>query len=289
MGASRHDYTSRPLRANIRWWVVASAATFVLVATGWTSMGARGAASPSGATDHDDAAAAAADQSVERASPRTPATRSRAQRRRDPRPKASGPSAQAQHVLESEAQHRARAASDLINVLRAKVAEAERASPMQETPEDAANMVAGYLNGFSAALVRIAPDMVDELASEVERSMCSPTTGAAEAITLSRLLRDMPELTNPEAIDCVVRDRPEDIVLWSVLDAWNAAQLPKSEAIARVEAEAKDPRTRQHFRGRNQDGDPPPPTGPTLEPETVIPASPAGTGQPRVLDSELKE
>jgi hypothetical protein len=163
------------------------------------------------------------------------------------------PGAEPARAEDAEAVYRAATAHDLINALRQRVAAGERHNPIPGNPEAAANQVALFLDGFATALIRVAPDLVDEIAADVQSSLCSTRTSSAELITLSRLLEKMPEFANAEGIDCVLRNHPEEgIVLWEALSAWQISELPKSELIARIEASAQDERTQRRFLARGE-------------------------------------
>jgi hypothetical protein len=94
-------------------------------------------------------------------------------------------------ALEDEAvaqRYRTQQAHDLINLVRGRVARVERRT-RDEGAEAAANQAYVYLQGWLDGVVRVAPDLVDELATEVERSLCTDDTSDAELMVMSRLLQ----------------------------------------------------------------------------------------------------
>jgi hypothetical protein len=149
---------------------------------------------------------------------------------------------------EAEAQrYRSEQAGDLANLVRARTARMLGRSP-NEPPEAAANQTFVYLQGWLDGVMRLAPDLVDELALEVEQSFCAEATSAAELIVMSRVVQAMPELANPGGFECLFARSPkEDAVLWAALDAFQLSGLPKSPTLERIEQNATDPRTKRRF------------------------------------------
>jgi hypothetical protein len=102
----------------------------------------------------------------------------------------------------------------------------------------------GWQTCLAASKDMTAWEKLDELAAGIETSMCSSATSPTELIVLSRVVMAMPEAANGKGLDCMFTQHPqEDAVLWSALDAWQRSGLPKSEAVARIERTAQDPRT----------------------------------------------
>jgi hypothetical protein len=61
---------------------------------------------------------------------------------------------------------------------------------------------------------------------------------------LSRMMLVDSDLGSPRTFDCALRGRKkEDVVLWSMLDAWVASGRPNTEVVSSVGAFAADPRT----------------------------------------------
>ncbi len=148
----------------------------------------------------------------------------------------------------ADAVYRVEQSRELVDLVRRSVTRASLFVPPEGGPEMIANQVAMYQSGWIDSLVRTAPNLVDELASEIERSMCSSETSDAELIVMSRTVSTAPELANSAAFDCLFsKRRGEDVVLWSAVEAWRRSGLPKTDVIAEVERSAKDDRTRAHF------------------------------------------
>jgi hypothetical protein len=148
---------------------------------------------------------------------------------------------------EAERQYRKRQSKDLVDLLRAHTAEFEMQNPGLP-PEAIANQGLLYLKGWADGVVRTAPDLVDELADELEKSLCDNEASDAILITISRAIIAIPELANSKGFDCLFSRRTrEDVVVWTALDAWKRSGLPKSAAITTLERTAIDSRTRQRF------------------------------------------
>jgi hypothetical protein len=121
------------------------------------------------------------------------------------------------------------------------------------SPEVAANAVQQYLQGWIDAMIRTAPDLVDDLSNEFVRGLCDESATQAELMVLGKLGQSMPEITSSSAFDCFLEQyEDEDPVMWAVLDAWQSSGLPRSEAIARLEATATDERTQRRFLPREE-------------------------------------
>lgn len=114
--------------------------------------------------------------------------------------------------------------------------------------EAAAAMVRDYQRGIVDGYLRTTPDLIDELAEQVEQQLCRPDTPTSHLVSMARLIGDVPELAGEAGFDCVFSDRArEDVVLWTMLDAWRNAQLPKTPAMARLEQTTTDERIRARF------------------------------------------
>jgi hypothetical protein len=145
-------------------------------------------------------------------------------------------------------------ARDMIDLVMQRVAVAAKANPSNPEAAIAANY--DYLAGWADGVIRNAPDLADELAAELETMLCADEVSPVASLTASRLGLQMPELATANALDCVFKRQvesgkggklTEDIVLWSALDTWRRADLPKTPALEAVEASAHDDRTRRRL------------------------------------------
>jgi hypothetical protein len=144
---------------------------------------------------------------------------------------------------EAEARYRKEQARDLMQLVRDKLRFAQLVQPA-ELPEAIANQSLLYVEAWTDTVARLGPDMLDELAAELEADLCAADTRPAELVTIGRILAKLPELANAAGFECVFSRQPaEDIALWSLLEAWRASGLPKSAAMASIERRATDKRT----------------------------------------------
>jgi hypothetical protein len=141
---------------------------------------------------------------------------------------------------------------EVLNVLRTRLRLERLYAAPDETPEGVATPVFNYMNGLVDGLIRTAPDLVDELASQVERAMCDASSSPEEMVALSHMISLVPELASARGFECLfsLHTEPgrEDTVTWFGLDAWKTSKLPKTSAIAALELYASDPRTLQRFK-----------------------------------------
>jgi hypothetical protein len=117
--------------------------------------------------------------------------------------------------------------------------------PHATSPEATAAEVDMYVAGWADALMRGAPELVDELAEEIERSMCAPDADDAQLLVLVHAVSRVPELANARGLECLLSREQEDVVLWNTLDAWKVSvrRLAPSDVLARLENSAQDKRT----------------------------------------------
>ena len=145
-------------------------------------------------------------------------------------------------------------ARELFGTLRRRLGMTKAMSP-DPNPESHATQTAEYLEGWVDGVIRTAPDLVDELAQEVQDTLCAKDRDRSLLLVTFRLIGSMPELASDAGFDCIfTEDAGEDIVLWGALDAWRASGLPKSAALAALEHTASDPRTRERFQPRRKRG-----------------------------------
>jgi hypothetical protein len=147
----------------------------------------------------------------------------------------------------AEVRYRQEQSKDLVALLRHQVALAELRNASGD-PEAIANQALSYLQGWSDTVTRIAPDMLNELASEIEGVYCHAGSKPAESIVMSRVLMGLPELANARSFECAfAKHTAEDAALWHALDAWRASGFPKTAQLAEIERNAKDGRTRERL------------------------------------------
>lgn len=143
---------------------------------------------------------------------------------------------------ERDAEYREHQAADLKGLLLSQIDLLEMGLPGQ-LPELHANGMAMYQQGVIDAVTRTAPELVDELSAEIERTLCDPNAKQSHQIAMARFVSWMPETASESAFDCVFKRGQEDIVTWSALDAWRNADVPKSAALLELERKSSDERT----------------------------------------------
>lgn len=137
-------------------------------------------------------------------------------------------------------------------------------------PEAVANQWFDYQSGLFDGVIRTAPELVEALSDRVEQKMCDPSGKPSHQIALARLIRNMPEVGSERAFDCVFSRTGEDLVLWSMLDAFATTGQPKPPALLRLEQTSTDPRTLRRLKGHEQ-------YAPSSDPESESPSAPSGS------------
>jgi hypothetical protein len=127
------------------------------------------------------------------------------------------------------------------------------------------NQMDDFLMGMASAVALTDPAVFQMMAREFEAEICDGTNNTdLDLMLFSRLSVMQPDVTTPRALNCGLSGRTkEDVVLWSLLDAWHNAGRPTIPAIASIEASAADERTKSRLRVPEmrapsiQDGPPP--------------------------------
>jgi hypothetical protein len=111
----------------------------------------------------------------------------------------------------------------------------------------AADALAPYFKGVADTLGYSPPEFLAAVSRELERTVCAGG-GDTERIVYGRLGQFQPALITQQGLRCAVANhRREDPVLWSLLDAWRAARLPKNDELVRLEATATHDQTRRRL------------------------------------------
>lgn len=181
---------------------------------------------------------------------------------------------------EEERNYRARQAADLIELLRQQTRIAERTLG-RGGPEAVANALGPYLAAWADAVVRTAPDLAEELAAEMEQTLCSSDSSDAQSVVVSRAMARMPELGNGRAFDCIAARGKEDAVLWSALDAWRLGTSPMTPELQALASASKDERTlRRLIKQEDEPAEPPPLIPESQQINTPIEHAPAQGAEP---------
>jgi hypothetical protein len=160
-------------------------------------------------------------------------------------PAFAGPPAEA---AAHEAERRRAGAKGVVQAL----FETLRSSPGhgRGTPEYAAAHTREFIRGVAQTAKAIAPELLVPLADEVTDRLCDPAgQGDDELVMLAFVQQEMPELSSARGFECVLARRrgTEDIVTWSMLDAWRQSGLPRTPSIEALARDARDERTRSRF------------------------------------------
>ena len=122
----------------------------------------------------------------------------------------------------------------------------KRMSAREELPsaEAQATAVESYLTGLLEGAVDSDPGMRSAFGASLRSRLCGDRAPSdAEAISLARMVTVLPDVATAESLDCFFAKAKENVPLWSMLDAWRSSGLPKTAALARLEASAQDART----------------------------------------------
>jgi len=176
---------------------------------------------------------------------------------------------------EEQRAYRERQAADLIELLRQQARIAEKTIG-RAGPEAVANALGTYSAAWADAVVRTAPDLAEELAAEMEKTLCSSDTSDAQSVVVSHTMARMPELGNTRAFDCIASRGKEDAVLWAALDAWRLGTSPLTPELRALASNSKDERTlRRLVKQEDEPQEPPPNVPPERQINTPIESAPA--------------
>jgi hypothetical protein len=111
-------------------------------------------------------------------------------------------------------------------------------------PERTANESREYVRGLGHAIRALGPDLLEPMREELKENLCKGGQSADELVLLGYLQQELPEVASREGFDCVfAAHKTEDIVTWSMLDAWQQSQVGETSSISSRQAEWSDPRT----------------------------------------------
>lgn len=147
---------------------------------------------------------------------------------------------------EAERRYQLEQSKGLVDLVKTRASLAERFTGREGT-EAAANQVDMYVLAWTEVAIRTAPDLAEDIADQLETSLCDPESTDTERVVIARLIARAPELANARGLECLIEGRgeSEDIVLWEALNAWSANKehLPASAAIEALSRRAVDKRT----------------------------------------------
>jgi hypothetical protein len=117
----------------------------------------------------------------------------------------------------------------------------------QNLPVEAqANNLADYLRGVVTAIRAIDPAIFSTLRAAYEEQICgSEPPPDIDLLLYAKLVGLEANMASPRALDCALeRRQSEDVVVWSILDAWNASGRPEIPALDSIRRRAVDDRTK---------------------------------------------
>jgi hypothetical protein len=121
---------------------------------------------------------------------------------------------------------------------------------LRQPLETQVNNIADYLRGVLTAARAIDPSVLVALRDEYEGRLCGADAPPdLDVMVYAKLVTLGPEVASPRALNCALTRRDtEDIVLWSLLDAWNAGGRPPLPALSSIERSATDERTTRRLK-----------------------------------------
>jgi hypothetical protein len=152
---------------------------------------------------------------------------------------------------EAEATYRREQSKEVFDGMLEHFKMAVRAMP--GNPEAVATAMRMYQTGAAETLVRAAPELIPDLAKQIEGSLCEAGASDAQLMVMAQLAGDVPELASESGFDCVFQKRKgEDLALWRTLDAWRRSGMARTPGIEQLERSA----THEQTRLRLKDEDP---------------------------------
>ena len=160
------------------------------------------------------------------------------------REREASPRAPCATPLSHPATHATTLAGDLTSTLRGRLKFQRVEGQLLEAQLNAVN---DFLVGAVHALRLVEPQVFRAMADEWEDDICSGTHKEDVNLMLfARLGTIEADIASPKALSCALDGRPqEDIVLWSLLRAWNAKGRPNIAPIDAIRSAATDERTRE--------------------------------------------
>jgi hypothetical protein len=144
----------------------------------------------------------------------------------------------------SDAEVASRASAAMLKDIRHLV---DLRSKLNQPLEWQVNQMADYLMGMIQAVRAINPEVFVSLRNSLADGICHDGFDSDRDLLLfSRLAVMEASIGSPRAIDCALkRHNKEDVVLWSLLDAWNASGRPPISALSSIQP--SDERTQRRL------------------------------------------
>jgi hypothetical protein len=122
--------------------------------------------------------------------------------------------------------------------------ESQRGTDPAEARADA---VLPYLSGVLNGALQADPGIRGAFAAQFTSALCERTLADDQAISVAHIALALPDVASDSGFECFFSKAKEGVPLWTMLDAWRRSGLPKTPAIARLQASATDSRTTRRF------------------------------------------
>jgi hypothetical protein len=175
-------------------------------------------------------------------------TRAAAPRRLPPRVPASAAVPDGPTRANGEA--RAQSSAAVLDIMRRAVATPPKGN---RSPESQANEISGQLAGIIRSIRTTEPEVLSTLREQLADEACAGRFYSDMSLILfAKMTTFESRLGSPRALGCAFEGRRhEDVVLWSLLDAWNIAGRPDLPAVSEIQQNARDERTRTRLLSRD--------------------------------------
>lgn len=113
--------------------------------------------------------------------------------------------------------------------------------------EARADAVLSYLSGVLNGALQADPGIRSAFSAEFTLSLCDRALEDDQSISMAHMALALPDIATESGFECFFSKSKEGVPLWTMLDAWRRSGLPKTPAIARLQATATDSRTTRRF------------------------------------------
>jgi hypothetical protein len=112
--------------------------------------------------------------------------------------------------------------------------------------EATANSMIPHMQGVIMALRSVDPELIKEVQADMSQRMCDGEPTDMEIMLFAKSVVVDPAIATAGSLECALSRRArEDIVMWTLLDAWRTAGAPPIPSTAALRRSATDERTRQ--------------------------------------------
>jgi hypothetical protein len=120
--------------------------------------------------------------------------------------------------------------------------------------ESVGNMMEGYLLGALTTVKVMNPEAYRELQTGIADHVCGNIRGDVELMMVAKMMIIDPGVGSPRALDCAfARHQKEDVLLWTLLDAWKGTGQVATQTLREIQGRAVDERTKLRFLSRDEE------------------------------------